>query len=246
MITGDAGNYSRLNEQQLRELVATNAGALQQLRTALSNQCRVSVEFSVNYEANHLNDIAGFKPLAQLLATEARLAEMEGRPGDAARSYLDAIHLSIECARGGVVIDQLVGTAIETIGVAGLQKLVEQLDAKSCRDAAAALETYDAQGQSWQQVMQQERDWSRRTFPSVRYEMARLMSRKSLNAAEQAAERKFNQHEIRERQLMIALAARAYELDKGHPPASVSSLAPDYLNAIPQDPFTGTNMVYRP
>jgi len=43
------------------------------------------------------------------------------------------------------------------------------------------------------------------------------------------------------RQLLIDLAARAYELDKGQSPANVADLVPDYLKAIPQDPFTGTN-----
>ena len=45
---------------------------------------------------------------------------------------------------------------------------------------------------------------------------------------------------------MLALAARAYELDKGHPPASAADLVPDYLKAIPQDPVTGTNLIYSP
>jgi hypothetical protein len=35
-------------------------------------------------------------------------------------------------------------------------------------------------------------------------------------------------------------------LDKGHRPANLADLVPDYLKAVPQDPFTGTNMVYLP
>ena len=103
---------------------------------------------------------------------------------------LDVIHLGNESARGGIVIDQLVGTAIEAIGVANLQKLVDQLDAKSCRETAATLETLDSQRQTWNEVMQQERDWSRRTFPGVRNELGRLMSRNTLNKVYQNAEAK--------------------------------------------------------
>ncbi len=33
---------------------------------------------------------------------------------------------------------------------------------------------------------------------------------------------------------------------KVKPPASLADLVPDYLKTIPQDPFTGTNMVYSP
>ena len=45
---------------------------------------------------------------------------------------------------------------------------------------------------------------------------------------------------------MIALASRAYELDKGHPPATAADLVPEYLKAVPQDPVTGTNLIYSP
>jgi len=238
--------YDQTNEQPLAELVATNAEALRLLRAGLSNQCRVPLQFSENYMANHLNDLAGCKRLAQVLAAEGRLAELEDRPADAAGSYLEAIHLGAESAHGGVLIDQLVGTAIEAIGVAGLQKLVDQLDAKSCRDTAAALETCDAQGQTWQQVMQQERDWSRRSYPGVRYELVRLMRRNSMNKVFQKAEDKFNKQRLKTQQVTVDLAARAYELENGHPPGTAADLVPEYLKAVPQNPFTGTNMVYRP
>jgi hypothetical protein len=62
----------------------------------------------------------------------------------------------------------------------------------------------------------------------------------------QKAERKFKEQQTKTRQLLIDLAARAYELDKGHHPASPADLVPDYLKAIPQDPLTGTNLVYSP
>ena len=47
-------------------------------------------------------------------------------------------------------------------------------------------------------------------------------------------------------QLIVDLAARAYELDKGHRPVSVAELVPEYLKAVPQDPVTGTNLIYSP
>jgi hypothetical protein len=245
-VTADAGDYNKMDEVQLGELVARNAEALQLLHAGLSNQCRVPAQFSRSYMENHGNELAGFKRLAQVLAAEGRRAELEGHPGNAAKSYLDEIHLGTESARGGVVIDQLVGTAIEHIGTDGLQKIAGRLDAKSCRETAVTLETMDSQRQTWNEVMQQERNWSRRTFPGMRNEFARLMTRKFLNQGFQQAEEKFSQQQKRTRQLIVDLAVRAYELDKGHSPASVADLVPAYLKAVPQDPFTGTNLVYTP
>jgi hypothetical protein len=245
MVSNDFGDYDELTPAKLRELVNKDAEAFQTARIGLRQECRVPLDYSAASSA-HLDQLAALKRLAFGFVAEGRLAGMEKRPANAAKSYLDAIHLGNESSRGGVLIDQLVSTAIAAIGTAHLQKLVDQLNAKTCRETAEVLETLDSQRQTWGEVMQQERDWSRRTFPGTRYELMRLMTRNSLNKAYEHAKQKFEEQQRKTRQLIIELAARAYQLDKGHPPANLTDLVPDYLKTIPQDPFTGTNMVYSP
>jgi hypothetical protein len=243
--TGDE-NWDKMKLEELRRLVTKNSDALQTARTNLQKDCAAPLQFSPNWGSRHLPELANFKRLAQAFVAEGRLAEMENRPGDAAKSYLDAIHLGNESERGGIIIDQLVGIAIRAIGTSHLQKLVDQFDAKSCRETAATLETLDAQRQTWSEVVQQEKAWARRTYPGVGYQLAALVMRNTLKKAYQSAEQKFKAQQIKMHQLIIEFAARAYELDKGHRPASLNDLVPDYLKFIPQDPFTGTNMVYLP
>lgn len=247
-ITADLAEYEydKLNQEQLREAVKKNAAALSLVRDGLSNECRVPIQFSQVYAENHLNDLASFKKLAQAFAAEGKLAEIENHPDAAAKSYLDAIHFGNESMDGGVLIDALVGIAIEAIATSHLTNLVDKLDAKSCRETAATLETFDGQRQTWNEIMRQEHNWSRRTFTGFGYDIARLETHRSMEAAFKQSEKKFLQHVKETRQLTIDFAARAYELDKGKAPANVSNLVPDYLKAIPQDPFTNTNMVYLP
>jgi hypothetical protein len=246
MANDNTGNYYEMKLEELRRLVAKNSDALQTARTGLQKDCAVPLQFSRNYMSRHIPELADNKRLAQAFAAEGRLAEMENRPSDAAGSYLDLIRQGNDSARGGVLIDALVGLAIENMGVAGLQKITDRLDAKSCRETVAALETLDAQRQSWNEVIQQEDGWSRRTFTSLSYRIYRPLLSKMTREAFQKAERKFKEQQLKTRQLLIGLAARAYELDKGHRPASLADLVPDYLKAIPQDPVTGTNLVYSP
>jgi hypothetical protein len=245
MVSNDFDNYDGFSSANLRELINEHAEVLQTAESGLQQKCRVPLDYSPDPSAFQ-DRLAALKRLAHAFVAEGRLAEMENRPGDAARFYLDTIHLGNESSRGGALIDQLVGTAIEAVGVANLQKAVGQLDAKTCCETAVTLETLDAQRQTWDDVMQQERDWSRRTFTGIRYELVRLMDRHSLEKIFQNAEQHFEKQQSQTRQLIIDLAARAYELDKGHRPTSVTDLVPDYLKAIPQDPFSGTNMVYSP
>ncbi len=53
---------------------------------------------------------------------------------------------------------------------------------------------------------------------------------------------KCNQSELQLERLIIDLAVRAYELDHGQHPKSLNELVPDYLDAVPVDPATGTKL----
>jgi hypothetical protein len=140
----------------------------------------------------------------------------------------------------------LVGIAIDAIGTSHIQTLVINLDTRTCRETASALESLDAQNQTWSEVLQQENIWSRATFRGWRYDLMRLEAGKSAKAATASSKRKFQAQELKTRQLIIDLAARAYELDKGRRSASAADLVPEYLKAVPKDPVTGTNLIYSP
>jgi len=246
MLANDTGIFNETNAAQLREIVSANAPALVLARAGFSNRCAVPVQYSLSYISNHLNDLTGIKRLAQAFTAEGRLAELGNRPAEAAKSYLDVIHMASESARGGLLIDALVGMAIQAIGTSHLQMLLPQLDAQTCRQTAATMATLDSQGQTWNDVMQQESDWSHGMFRGWRSELARWEMRKSMNKMDRQMEQKFATQQAGTRRLILSLAARAYELEKGHPPATAADLVPDYLKAIPQDPVTGTNMGYKP
>jgi hypothetical protein len=69
---------------------------------------------------NRINDMAQMKMLAQFLANNGRLAELEGRTDDALRNYVDGISFGNEISRGGFMIHRLVGVACEAIAESGL------------------------------------------------------------------------------------------------------------------------------
>jgi hypothetical protein len=242
----NTSDFPQMSQEELRTLVEGNTNALQTARSGLGEKAQVPVEYSVPYIENHLPALAGIKLLAQAFLAEGKLAEMDHRPCDAAKSYLDAIRLGIECRRGGVLIDGLVGIAVESMGASQLQKLVATLDSKCCRALAHELETLDAQKPTWEQTLEQEHYWSRRTFPGLQYRLVELLTWNSSRAAKVKAQQRFKTQQMKTRKLLIGLAARAYESENAHRPAGISDLVPAYLKAIPQDPSTGTNFSYLP
>jgi hypothetical protein len=245
MVSPKVDGYSTSNVDDLQAIVSTNAHGLEVARTGLKKQCRIPLDYDPNITAGMI-PIGDVKNLALAFAAEGDLAEIQGHSDEAAKSYLDIVHLANESSRGGVLIDELVAIAIEKIGTSNLQHLTPQLNAKACRETAATLETLDDQRQQWDDIMWQEHYWSRRAFPGIRNEIERMMQYKEIQKVDQDAQKEFEDQQARTRKLIIDLAARAYESDKGHPPATVSDLLTNYLKTIPIDPVTGTNMSYLP
>jgi hypothetical protein len=244
MVSDNASDYVTMSEEELRAFVRKNAEALKLARVGLGRGCRVPLEYSATSTTN-LYNLPLIKRLAQAMTAEGRLAEMENRPADAAEAYLAVIRLGCAMSQGGLIIDSLVDIAIESIGTTGMQRLAPTLDAKQCREAAAALELCEARRDPTEVIRAQERAWARRTW-GFKGQIAGLFTFKTLRQIEQKWVSKANAQQTRTRSLLVQLAARAYELEKGERPKSVADLVPAYLKTIPQDPATGTNLAYHP
>ena len=244
MLADSASDYGTMSEEELRTFVNKNAAALKLVREGLGRECRVPLDFSATNPA-YMGNLAAIKRLAQAMTAEGRLAEMENRPADAAAAYLAVMRLGVAISHGGLIIDSLVSIAIDIIGTVRMEKLAPTLNAQQCREAASALESCEAQREPTDTIMRQERAWARRTG-GFKGQIVRLLMFKSLKQTEGKWVAKAKAQQTRTRLLLVQLAARAYELEKGQRPKSLADLVPAYLKGIPQDPVTGTNMAYYP
>lgn len=241
LVFTNTGGYAKMSVFQLRPLVEGNAGALSLARDGLDKGCGVPVQYSQSGQRNVAGNYVKLRTLSQAFAAEGRLAELEKRPGAAADSYVDLMRLGAATAHDGILIDAMVGSAIESLGSTGLQKFVNQSDAKTCRETAAALEALDAARPSWPDVLKHEDNWIRRTF-GARSVLVEFVYHRQMKRNGPKAQRVFQAEQLKARRLMIDFASRACELDKGHRPAGAADLVPEYLKAIPKSPSTGKNL----
>ncbi len=240
----DSADYSAMDQEELRAWVEVNAEALKLARQGLSRECRVPSDFSPTWMTAHMAELPALKSLARAFVAEGRLAELENRPSDAVRSYLEAVRLGHRGFRGGPMIDALVGLACEAVGLGPLQKLLPNLTAKDCREAIQVLETLEANRETYDQVLKNEKAWARRSF-GWREKLGGLLAYRTLKKSRQSLQTRMNERELQSRTLLVDLAVRAYELEKGARPKTLNALVPDYLQRIPQDPMTGTNLADR-
>jgi len=244
MLAKDTSGFVSLSDEELRALVEKNADALKLARTGLTRACQVPLDDSPTNRAR-IEDISCIKRLSQALAAQGRLAERENRPADATEAYLSIIQLGRAISQGGVLLDLMVSSAVEAIGTSGLEQVVPALDARQCREAAAAIESSESRREPLEAVLAREREWAYRSY-GLRKRIYQVLLSRQAKQIEQKSAARVQTQQVRLRGLLVRLAARAYELEKGRPATSFADLVPVYLKAIPQDPQTGTNLSYRP
>jgi len=241
MIEDDLPGFQELRdmgEAELRTAFATTGlskhrEALAMTKVGFGRTCQVSLDYSAT-SGNHLGELAACKRLAFVFIAEGRLAEMENRIADAAESYLDVIRLGHESARGGVMIDFMDGVTIERLGLTGLARLAAKLDAKCCREMSLALGAIDLRSESPEAMLQQEKEWARRTY-GLSGQITRLLNYRTMRQSEQKLAGRMKAQQDQRRSLAVKLAARAYELETSHLPERLDQLVPNYLRQVYPD-----------
>jgi len=207
--------------------VAQNVAALRLAREGLGKECVVNLNLAsltnqmITNIGNHLTEISKFKALGQAFIAEGKLAERSGKFDNAARSYLDTIHFGHECCRGGgMIIDLLVGLAIQSMGCHALEGTVSNLTLDATRTAIQDLQKINSRTQPLNEVFQSERTWSRKYARATygwRGPIVTLFALKQTKTVQQRLTTKFQAQQAKNKLLLTKLAAHASELEDGHP-----------------------------
>ena len=130
-----------------------NAGALSALRLGLAGRFRRPAEVTFTTMFPYYSN---FRALARLLVLEGQVKESWGDGSGAINSYLDAVQFGTEIQREGMIIDLLVGNAIEAVGRKPLWSLISRLEAGAARAAARRMESLEAASPSFAEVLRAE------------------------------------------------------------------------------------------
>ncbi len=236
--------YKEMSADELRGLLQTNALTIELVREGLKHDSRISYTFDTNYLNTRMGELSPSRDAQATFNAAARLATLEDRHADAAMIGVLIVRFGHESVRGGVLIDKLVGLAIEQNGFDVLNmSLTNSLDLATCRLVTEDLSTVDARQESTGAVLANEKEWAR-TGLTLRLRVEGWLSpfRALGDAMTKDFPDRMQKMDRKRRELIIAFAARAYELERGQPPLRAAVLVPEYLKALPQDPETGTPM----
>ncbi len=233
MLTGRLDDYKKMGKEELGDYVTKNKAALDLAHLGLSRGCRVPDNYSPDSLSQYASVLPSLKNLAFALCAEGRFSELAGNTNGAAEEYLNGERFGLESSRGGVIISKLVGIACEGPARNQLQSLIHGLDAGVCAEMARALEDIDGNEEPVEETLKHERAWALKAT-SIREKLDILTEYKTIQELNKSFIRKAHENTLRRRQLMIAFAARAYELKMRTPPPGVADLVPDYLQVDPE------------
>jgi hypothetical protein len=245
LVSNGIENYPTMDRDQLVALIRTNSEPLRLLRLGLSRQCAVPLESHMTNLTQFATELPGVKRLAQLLAAEGRLREMEGRSADAALCYAQAIHLGNETGRG-FVIHRLVGVACEAIGYLRLSTVITNLTCADTQPVVAELASIATNRVTWEEVKRNENAFMRYELGKRLNPIAWVTGWWEARASIRAALLRHDSSVAHVSLLTLELSLRCYRAEHGQPPATLEALVPHYLQAVPSDPFSGKPLIYRP
>ena len=238
MLQGSAPSFKTGTVVQLRVYIDANRAALERACLGLSRECRVHTEYSGYYITRHVLDIGPTRKIADALAIEGKLADLENRPWDAAIRYLESMKLGADLARGGLGIDALLAAAAEAWGVMQIVTEIPKLNAEQSRALIHELAGLEATREPFEKILIREKMWSSRqgTLVERMKDSAEQLVTHSDTKMMEGVRSKYNQERRRVAQLEVDLARHAFELERGRKSTGWNDLVPSYLKTIPSFP----------
>lgn len=235
-----------MNIAKLSAFFKTNQEALRLIDLGLSRECRVP-PFKSQAEMWAVDRGDYFVFLTAALRGAGRLAFFEKRTNDAARFYLEMIELGGKWCRGSTVTSKYQCFASEKQGEHDLKSLTNALPASFCREACQKLESLDAEEESPSTIWWRTYKFTVK-FSTMKYKIVYWFHALTRRASQSKKDffKECDSNTRARRQWMLALAARAYTLERGKPPADAAALVPEYLKQVPKDPATGQKLALQP
>ncbi|MGH7136908.1 MAG: hypothetical protein ACREHD_14305, partial [Pirellulales bacterium] len=212
----------------LRKFVEENRQSFNDIQTALAHDSMVPLDYS----SEDIDAFSAIHALGRAYLVKGRVAELDQRCGDACDDYLAMAKIAEKSARGGLLIDWLVSSAVLSGGLDGIQRVRTGLLSPQLRKACAILVRLEANREPIQDVVARDRDLEEYTsgWPS---RLGFLCSPPWI-----VYEQLDDAYRTELRLLECDLALRLYRQDHGLVPEALEKLVPDYLQSLPNDPYT--------
>ncbi|MCS7470512.1 hypothetical protein NZK35_27995 [Stieleria sp. ICT_E10.1] len=196
-----------------------------------------------------------FRSWARCMDKDAMAAVKSGEFFEASEAWRDCIHVGHGLGRGSQIAYALAGIAIEGVGQEGLVRIRNDLPVETIAELLSALITIDGQRESLESlhrrsdlVMDREMTWQYRLAMHAPAHLSAQNPAETttlVSPSIQATGDAIDRRDAGLRMLMVEFAARLFDAKQRRMPTSIEELVPEFLPAVPLDPFSGNSLIYR-
>jgi hypothetical protein len=146
---------AKLSELEQAAQEAEPAFAL--ARTALERECVAPVDYTI--DSIRTDSFQQFRCLARAIGATGKFHAARGEMDEALAAYLVIVQAGVQIARGGLLIDGLVGCAVTGIGKSGVYHQIDKLSPSQCRATIARLQESRLEFEPFQHFLSRDRIW---------------------------------------------------------------------------------------
>ncbi len=229
---------------QLRSFANKCQAMLDTAHAALDQPCQVPVKYDLS--DIDVYDVMACRDLARAFVAEGALAEADGDRPKAVGCYFDAVRLGQAFAREGLAIHLVVGYAVEREGLQALHEISGSLTRRQCQKLSVTLRDFETQCELPDVTWIRERAWMGNAPGWADRLQFRIESAFGIvSQGRLCVGNAFNYRQAVHRVLQVELALANYRLEHGEYPKRLAELVPEYIDVLPEDPFSGKTLVYR-
>lgn len=242
-----ATNFRNLSIDELRGMVQQHSQALVQVREGLTKQSAVRITNEVIWQDIHHVHLQSHRSMVLLLSAEGMIAVEEHRTNDAARAFTDATRLAHAAMHRGLMLDDMVTSACQTIAAERLKSVSSSISNNLRREIIQNLVALDTGRETATKVLERDRAWTRGTYGTMKSAWARLVLYNTFRKTETNFIANHNRSVAALRIIIIDLAVRGHMAENsGKPPQKLDDLVPTWLPAVPIDPISNKPFIYQP
>ena len=244
LMTVAVPDEEKAGRAELEAFIVKHGHVLDAARQGLQRECQVPLTYTQADMSRTENDV--LRELGRAFLAEAKLARLQDRAEDALDTHLDVIRLGKAAANGGLQVEAFMGWALEGLALDRLASMSDELTPDQCRDAIDALEALDADREPLRDIFERDRLWTHHAFGKAGRAMQATGLDFFTHDLERAAELAAKRTQAKTRLLICELALRQWRWEHESDPTALADLVPDYLRAVPLDPYSGERLIYRP
>jgi len=227
---------------RIRQEVQRYESEFAQVKTALSRDLLTAKTWTDSNPSPLIvgGHISETRSIARALDVKARQEIHDGNFDIAMSDGCSCVKLRIPLSRSGIIIDALLGLALESTGLTPIHNATSDASVEKLQQALALLQEMDAMPDDAHGICQQEREtfWHHSNWT---YRLFLLGMEDVHDGIAVQLDSSFRQHRASRRQLITCLALEMFYRDLQRYPEQLGDLVPKYLDSVPLDPYTTTD-----